>query len=126
RAFFMPGVPHEMRRMFEDHVRPFSAALSPDTQLAQVRLRGFGLPESQVNDVLHGLEQEHEVSVAYRAHFPEIEVKLLARRATLAAAESAARAAADAARVRLGDFVYGEGAADPPEVVGLLLLERGL
>jgi len=126
RAFFMPGVPHEMRQMFRRSVRPFAEALRPGTQLAQVRLRGFGLPESQVNDRLQGVEEEHLVSLGYRAHFPEIEVKVLARRATLAEAQRAARGAADAARQRLGDFVYGEGPADLPAVVGELLSQRGL
>lgn len=126
RAFFMPGVPHEMRAMFEAHVADFARSLNPESHVAQVRLRSFGLPESKVNDLLVGLEEAHDVIVGYRAHFPEIEVKLLARRSTLEAARAAARAAADETRQRLGDIVYGEGEAGLPEVIGQLLLERGL
>ncbi len=126
RAFFMPGVPHEMRTMFETHVADFARALNPESHVAQVRLRTFGLPESKVNDLLGGLEEARDVIVGYRAHFPEIEVKLLARRATQAAALDAARAAAAETQRRLGGIVYGEGDAGLPEVVGQLLLERGL
>ncbi|MEZ4369494.1 MAG: competence/damage-inducible protein A [Polyangiaceae bacterium] len=126
RAFFMPGVPHEMRTMFETHVVDFARSLSPESHVAQVRLRSFGLPESKVNDLLAGVEAACDVIVGYRAHFPEIEVKLLARRATAEAAQQAARAAADETKQRLGDIVYGEGDAGLPEVVGQLLLERGL
>ncbi|MGE0327832.1 MAG: competence/damage-inducible protein A [Polyangiaceae bacterium] len=126
RAFFMPGVPHEMRTMFEKHVADFARSLSPESHVAQVRLRSFGLPESKVNDLLAGVEEACDVIVGYRAHFPEIEVKLLARRKTPEEAQAAARAAADETKQRLGDIVYGEGDAGLPEVVGQLLLERGL
>ncbi|MCA9630983.1 MAG: competence/damage-inducible protein A [Myxococcales bacterium] len=126
RAFFMPGVPHEMRAMFSTHVADFARSLNPDTHVHQVRLRTFGLPESKVNDLLSGVEEAQHVIVGYRAHFPEIEVKLLARRTTLEAAKQAARAAADETKQRLGEIVYGEGDAGLPEVVGQLLLERGL
>src|SRR5438105_2015356 len=71
-AFFMPGVPREMERMFEEQVVPRVRALAPNNGY-QVRLRSFGLPESQVGDRLAGVEQTYAgVTIGYRAHFPEI------------------------------------------------------
>src|SRR6185503_5325232 len=45
RAFFMPGVPSEMKRMFADHVVPAIAALAPRLTF-QRRIKTFGMPES--------------------------------------------------------------------------------
>src|SRR5205823_10883609 len=81
-AFFMPGVPREMMRMFEEHVLPRIRPMAPNDS-HQVRLRTFGLPESIVGDRLAGVEAAFPgVTLGYRAHFPEIEVKVLARATT--------------------------------------------
>ncbi len=124
QLFFMPGVPREMKPMFESFVAPAAQALVQGAQ-RQVRLRCFGVPESMLNDQLAGLEAQHGVRIGYRAHFPEVEVKLLAVASSAEAADSlAARAAADA-RARLGKAVYAEGERDLPRAVGELLRERG-
>jgi nicotinamide-nucleotide amidase len=117
--FFMPGVPREMRPMFERYAEPEAHARARGAQ-HQVRLRCFGVPESILNDKLAGLEASHGVSVGYRAHFPEVHVKLLARAEDASAAEALATAAAQEARARLGGAVYAEGEHDMPWVVGEL------
>ncbi|HEY6560901.1 MAG TPA: competence/damage-inducible protein A [Polyangiaceae bacterium] len=125
-AFFLPGVPREMRGLFEEHVAADARALVSE-HVHQVILRSFGVTESAINDRLAGIAEEHGVTIGYRAHFPEIEVKLLARAHEPAAAAASARAAADAVQVRVGtDIVYGEGRRALPEVVGALLSERQL
>lgn len=123
QAFFMPGVPREMKSMFGEQVAP---ALEPFVkgQMFQVRLKTFGMTESAVNDRLDGIEAEHAVTLAYRAHFPEIEVKVLARGDNSA---ERARTAADAVITRLGlDVVYGEGDVTFAQQLGKLLVERKL
>ncbi|MCK6533279.1 MAG: competence/damage-inducible protein A [Polyangiaceae bacterium] len=123
QAFFMPGVPREMKSMFGEQVAP---ALEPFVkgQMFQVRLKTFGMTESAVNDRLDGIEAEHAVTLAYRAHFPEIEVKVLARGDNCA---DRARTAADAVITRLGpDVVYGEGDVTFAQQLGKLLVERKL
>lgn len=124
RAFFLPGVPREMKPMFEGHVLP--ALRDPGGAVTfQVRLRTFGLPESTVNDRLAGVESAHGVVIAYRAHFPEIEVKLLGRGAPGATLEARVRAAAAEARRRLGDeVVFGEGDTSLAAALGAELRER--
>lgn len=123
RLFFMPGVPREMRPMCERFVLPEARSLVQGAQ-HQVRLRCFGLPESLVNDRLAGIESEYAVRIAYRAHFPEIEVKLVALGADAAAAQQTAERAANVARERLGTVIYAEGERDLPQAVGELLRER--
>ncbi|MBK7578649.1 MAG: competence/damage-inducible protein A [Myxococcales bacterium] len=128
QAFFMPGVPREMKTMFGELVAP---SLSHLTQAAihQVRLKTFGMTESGVNDKLDGIEAAFDVTLAYRAHFPEIEVKVHARAVAEHPEEAAARArrAADEVLTRLGsDVVYGEGDVTFAEQLGRLLVEQKL
>jgi nicotinamide-nucleotide amidase len=104
---FMPGVPSEMKPMFRDQVLPRISALATRTS-HQVHLRTFGLPESQVGERLAGIEAEFPgVILGYRAHFPEIEVKVFAQAPTELAAQALAEAAAAQVRIRLANVIYG-------------------
>lgn len=123
-AYFMPGVPREMKAMFDASIAPDLSALVSDAR-EQIVLRCFGLPESEVNDRLTGVEAEYGVVIGYRASLPEIEVKVQARAATSDAVHRVARRAADEVKARLGDYVYAEGFGSLPDHVGALLAERG-
>jgi nicotinamide-nucleotide amidase len=125
-AFFLPGVPHEMKKMFEEHVVPRIRTLaSRDSH--QIRLRTYGLPESVVGERLAGVEQTFSgVTIGYRAHFPEIEVKVLARAATNPLATELALRATTEVRARLFDVVYGEGDDTFAAVVGRTLRRKGV
>lgn len=126
RCFFVPGVPHEMKRLFHDYVAPAVADLAR-RNTHQIHLRTFGLGESAVGEKLAGLEAaEPGVVIGYRASFPEIEVKVLARGATDGEAEALARRVADQVRERLGEAVYGERDDTFAAYVGRTLRERGL
>jgi nicotinamide-nucleotide amidase len=126
RLFFMPGVPKEMRHMFHRHVVP---AVAPDVVRTshQIHLRTFGLTESQAGDLLKDMDDpERGIVIGYRASFPEIEVKVLARADTEVEAEGRAREVADEVRRRLGDAVYGERDDTFASAVGRALREREL
>jgi nicotinamide-nucleotide amidase len=126
RQFFMPGVPKEMRRMYREEVVP-SIAPGMERTSHQVHLRSFGLTESQVGDMLDGLDDpDHGIVLGYRASFPEIEVKVLARAETESEAEHKARKVADEVRARLGDAVYGERDDTFASSVGRALRDRQL
>jgi len=125
RAFFVPGVPREMKRLFEDHIVQRIAKLAPNLTF-QLRLKTFGSPESVVGEKLAGIESEFPgIRLAYRAHFPEIEVKVHATGSSNDAARLLAAEAAARVRERLGDIVYGEGEDHFAEVVGRNLRARG-
>jgi nicotinamide-nucleotide amidase len=124
-AYFMPGVPFEMKAMFESFIEPTITPLVGDRSF-QVLLRTYGLPESEVNDRLAGIEAEFDVLIGYRATMPEIEVKVLARATALEAARERAERGAQAVRERLGnEVVFGEGKTRFPEAVCSLLAEQG-
>jgi nicotinamide-nucleotide amidase len=124
-AFFMPGVPREMKRMFDDEIVPRIRDLAPNDS-HQVRFRTFGLPESVVGEKLDGIEAAFAgVTLGYRAHFPEIEVKVLARGPDRASAVDLAERASAEVRNRLGDVIYGNGDDTFAGVVGRALRTRG-
>ena len=107
-CFFLPGVPKEMRAIFQESVLPAVGGMaSPDAY--QVHVRTFGLPESGVAELLADVEGSHEgVTLGYRAHFPEIEVKVHVRAETALEAEERANTVAANVRDRLGEAVYGD------------------
>jgi nicotinamide-nucleotide amidase len=123
-AYFMPGVPGEMKAMFDAHIAPDLSALVTHAR-HQIVLRCFGVPESEVNTRLAGVEAQYGVIIGYRASLPEIEVKVLAQADTADAAFALARRAADDARSRLSEYVYAEGFTSLPEHVAGLLAARG-
>jgi len=125
KAFFLPGVPHEMRVMFQASVEP-RLDTGGGGYLHQLRFNTFGLPESAVNDKLAGLEGEFGVQVGYRAHFPEIQVKVLARGKDKSEAEALAERAGAEVRRRLGDVVFSTGTTSLAQAVGELLEQRSL
>jgi nicotinamide-nucleotide amidase len=125
RAFFLPGVPREMKRIFADHIVPKIAKLAPQLTF-QIRLKTFGMPESQVGEKLAGVEDAFPgIIIGYRAHFPEIEVKVHATAANQNDARALADRAAEEVRQRLASVLYGEGDDTFPEVVGRALRSRG-
>jgi nicotinamide-nucleotide amidase len=124
-AYFLPGVPREMKRMFEQQVVPRVRALASNN-LFQIRLRTFGLPESAVGDKLEGVESAFPgTTIGYRAQFPEIEVKVLVRGASQAVAREVCERATAEVSARLGPHVYGEADDTYPGVVGRALRGRG-
>jgi nicotinamide-nucleotide amidase len=125
-AFFLPGVPREMKKMFEEQVVPRIRALAARDS-HQVRLRTYGLPESVVSERLGGVEDAFPgVILGYRAHFPEIEVKVLARASTRELARELCDRATLEVKSRLTDVVFGEADDTFAGVVGRALRAKGL
>jgi nicotinamide-nucleotide amidase len=126
RAFFMPGVPVEMKKMFAERVVPQIKALAPRLTF-QHRLNTFGMGESAVGERLSGIEAAHPgVVLGYRAHFPEVQVKVLAQGDSQEAARALADRVAVEVRQRLGDVLFGEGDVSFPQAVAAMLTEQKL
>ena len=125
RFFFVPGVPREMKHIFDESIVPAIAALA-DPRTHQVHLRTFGMTESGVAEALRGVEKSHDgLTLGYRAHFPEIEVKVHVRADSVGEAERRSNAIADEVRILLGDAVFGGRADSFAEVVGKTLRDQG-
>lgn len=124
-AVFLPGVPREVEALWSSQVEPRLRQRVTRTSV-QLRMRTFGLPESQVGDRLHGLEEEYPgLTIGYRATIPEVEVKLLMRGDDEGQARERVMAIAEEVRSRLGDVVYGDGEDSFPECVARAVRSRG-
>ena len=77
--FFLPGVPSEMKIMFEKEVERFLVnQFQLRGDICIERLTVFGLPESTVGSVLNGFKNKFpQLRLGFRADFPVIEVKLI-------------------------------------------------
>lgn len=118
---FLPGVPSEMKPMFDNYVAPHIAQYATHT-LYQVRLRTFGLPEAEIAHKLRDIEaQAPDIIMGYRNHFPETEVKVLAKGRTPQEAEQRSKDVAEGVRQCLGEIVYGEGQETYAAFVGQCL-----
>jgi nicotinamide-nucleotide amidase len=118
-VFALPGVPTEMRDLFDRHVLPALRGLARLEPVEVRRVRTAGLPEAEVAALLGNLGPAGGARVGYYPHGGEVEVVLFARGAD--AALRADRAEAEARR-RLGDaaFAVPPGGAIEDAVVAML------
>jgi nicotinamide-nucleotide amidase len=135
-AFFMPGIPREMRRIFDDHIGPQLAARRAAAGLppAAVRtLHVYGMGESHVDHrlagLLEGIVVERPAGVAVSLHYrtaaPENHVKLVVRGPDAARNGALADQLAAEARRRLGPVVYGGDGDSFPLAVARALRQAG-
>jgi nicotinamide-nucleotide amidase len=134
RAYFMPGVPREMKHIFDTHIvaeltDPANGLVERRTH--QVHIRCFGLGESAVAERLADLDlggaKHHPgITIGYRATFPEIEVKVLAEGEDEGAARTLAEATAAEVRRLLPDVAFGGKDETYSLYVAKLLKSSGL
>jgi nicotinamide-nucleotide amidase len=125
QIYCLPGVPAEMKLMFSSVIAP-ALTDAEHLPLVQVVLHTLGVAESTVNDRLQGIALECGVTLGYRVHFPELAVKVVARRDSMSAANLATELAAQEVRRRLGSrAVYGQGDETLPEVLRRALSNKG-
>ncbi len=124
-VFVLPGVPGEMKRMFDDQ----ALALLPLGGRVSVThtLRCFGVSESLTARTLSSkIDFDGRLKVAFLANEGVISVKFTARADDRAAAELEIEPALRTARDLLGDAVFGEDDDTLEGVVARLLDEHGL
>ena len=126
----MPGVPRELKAIFEQSVRPQVIAARERRgehieRVATEKLRIFGAGESHIAAALEGLAaREPGVSFHYRVPFPEVLLQVVVRdREESVAAERLARVVGEI-RGRLGHRVYGTGEDTLAVVLGRALAAR--
>lgn len=123
RFWSLPGVPREMRWLWERHLLPALRARSPGER-TEWSFRTVGIAESSLGEALGEIEREPGVEVRYAVEeaLGTIEVTLVLGpevAAALPRLQGLARAA-------LGEHVCAEGPETLAQAVGRLLLERGL
>ncbi len=128
RLFFLPGVPGEMRNLFDSFVLPsLVEGAGGGKCLCQRTLRLFGISEAQLQGVVSELaEFQQGVLVGYYPNFPETHLTLtLQGREAQALEETMGRLTAALAE-ELGDVLLGGEGILLEELVGRGLKEQGL
>jgi nicotinamide-nucleotide amidase len=128
RFFFTPGVPRELRRMLEEQVIPRLLARSGSpTTIHLKRFHSYGLGESHVDALLTGVEDlvpDGSVKLGFRAHYPQLETKLVVRGADMGDVQRKLQPVQTEVRKRLGNFIMAEDDQTLEGVVLAALTER--
>ena len=125
QACFMPGVPHEMRTMFEQSLIEHIRASAGNDRFA-ILLHTVGVGESWLAQKLEGTEALcPNASIGYRAKTGEVAIRVVGRGEDIVEARERANAAANEIRKRLGEAVYAEGEQTMPQIAGRAIRSRG-
>jgi nicotinamide-nucleotide amidase len=124
--FFLPGVPKEFKAMIEEYVVPELERRGIGRKKYKKKLvKTFGLRESEVAERLQGFEREG-VEIGYRAHFPEIHLRISAYGDTENEAERLLSGLLEDILSRLGEYVFSTEGETLEEIVGKLLSQKRL
>jgi nicotinamide-nucleotide amidase len=125
KAFFLPGVPSEMKQMYDLQVYPRIRAAAPNDSY-QIVLHTYRAGETWLAEQLEDIEQLFkDVRLGYRARSSDVSIKITARGEDPADAREGAEKAAAEIRNRLGNFIYGEGADSIVHVASRSVRVRG-
>ena len=125
RLYAVPGVPAEMREMFEGVILPeLEQIVGPQGIVSRV-LKVVGVAEARVGELLDDLFQSSEnPTVAYLASAGEVRVRLTAKAASPDEARVLIEPVEKEIRERLGDRIFGTDDDELEEVVGEHLRRR--
>lgn len=125
--FFLPGVPPEMRHLFEAGVLPVLLGLiDKPVYVVQRSLRLFGKMEVEIQQAVHAVEKGLEgVEVGFYPNFPEVHLSLTARGPEQAPLEERLERFVAALSQEVGEALLGEDGATLEEVVGRELRRQG-
>ncbi|MGI8689092.1 MAG: CinA family nicotinamide mononucleotide deamidase-related protein [Thermomicrobiales bacterium] len=121
----MPGVPREMKRMWEHEAIPRLGAYLPETVLLSRNIRTIGIGESSVEEVLGDLVHGTNPTVATYAKDDGVHVRITAKARTAEEAAALLKPVVAEAERILGDFIYGYDNDALPEAVLSLATRRG-
>lgn len=124
---FLPGVPSEMRAMFQERVKPLLTERFTLTPPRRITLKTFGLGESDIQQRLASIRIPDTVQLGFRAGMDEVQTKLLF---PAGYPEQFLAALVHDMAHRLGDFVFAvDGLKDSPgnlaAVVDKLMTDAG-
>ena len=122
--FFLPGVPKEFKAMVEEYVVAELERRAQGRKKYKKKLvKTFGLRESEVAERLQGIEREG-AKIGYRAHFPEIHLRISAQGDTENQAERTLSGLLEDIVSRLGEYVFSTEGETLEEIVGKLLSQK--
>ena len=122
----MPGVPHEMHKMWEEQAQPRLARLITGGVIVSRTLKLVGIGESHAEEALGDLTHSPNPTLATYAKSDGIHLRLTAKAAARAEAERQLDEFEPRVRDRVSEWVYGGESDSFPAVVGALLRQKRL
>jgi nicotinamide-nucleotide amidase len=123
----MPGVPHEMYRMWENEVEPRLIEIAGKGVLVTRVLKTVGMGESMLDELIAPLSKDNtNPSIGVYAKQDGVYVRIGAKAATREAARELIAPVETEARKLLGAIVWGVDDESLEGAVGAMLRERGL
>jgi nicotinamide-nucleotide amidase len=120
----LPGVPSEMKRMFEDTLEPLIRARTYGSIVSRT-LWFAGIGESALAEQVQDFLDATDPTVAPLAGQGKVRLRITTRAATQEEAEEKIAPVEKEILSRLGDFYFGEDDETLESAVGRLLRERG-
>jgi nicotinamide-nucleotide amidase len=123
----LPGVPRELEYMMTHTVIPLLVERMGGAKIIKAKtLRTCAVGESNIDRGIGDLMTERNPTVGLSAHAGQTDVRIAAKAETEAEADVLIAVMEARLRERLGVSIYGVDKETVPEVVGRLLLEKGL
>ncbi|HEX4148857.1 MAG TPA: CinA family nicotinamide mononucleotide deamidase-related protein [Pirellulales bacterium] len=125
-VFALPGVPAEMREMWQASVAPAIQALGGERRVIRFRrIKCFGVGESDLEQMLPDLiRRGREPQVGITVHDATITLRIVARGVDEAACQALIEPTEQVIRQSLGTLVFGEEDDELPQAVLKLLAQR--
>lgn len=122
----LPGVPSEMKAMFEETLKPFLKSLSPGGTIIKSRVfRTTGIDESALNEkILDIFEKSTNPTVGVLAHWEGVDIRLSSKAESEAQADRLIEGLGKTLTTRLPNFIYGWDQDNLETIVGRMLTTR--
>lgn len=123
--FVMPGVPSEMKQMFEGSVFPELQKFAGKQAVIVLKLRCFGAGESDIAEKLGDLMQRgRNPLINCTVHYGVITLHIIATAEDKGQAQEMAQKCEKTLQNALGELIYGTGEQTLAEVVGAKLAQQ--
>ena len=123
----LPGVPLEMKQIFNDAVIPYLQNLSDTDSIEVIKLRTIGVGESKLSEAITpNLKLEPGVKLAYLPHYSGVDLRIVA---TAKNAEESKEHALNLKRYlesTIGKYIYGYNNDTLEEIIGQLLKDNDM
>jgi len=125
QLMWLSGVPHEMSAMLRQSVLPWIVEQNgSQSTIHEATFKIHGISESKLDDLVKPLELDKVAKLAFRAHFPDLTLRLTVSGG--AAQSEKFTALRGQIKTVLSDYIYADSDLAMEEVVGQLLLQENL
>jgi nicotinamide-nucleotide amidase len=128
--FVMPGVPFEMKEMFEQWIIPFLEKKRTGSVVRHRTLKTTGIGESmlakEIGDVSNVIGTDGTVTLAFLPNPMGTKLRVTVKETSAEAAQKKLEHAEAVLRSKVEKYIYSDDEKDLEDVIGLLLKERSL